>query len=82
MAERLSSTIAPLLEQVKAQNEALQRGDLHARKQMLGLVRSLYLAIETPMEAVLRMTWAEVRSSPLLLYFISFWQLSFTRDPS
>lgn len=39
--------------------EAMQKGDAGARKELLVASRSLYLAVETPMEALLRMYWAE-----------------------
>ena len=52
--QKISTTVNKLLEE-------LQNGKTEARKELLIATRSLYLAVENPLEAILRMTWAEVR---------------------
>lgn len=68
---RLSTTVNKLLEDFQTDNT-------QARKELLIATRSLYLAVETPIEAILRMTWAEVRktnlpSSPQSVMFVNEW---------
>ncbi len=57
----LLKEVSLLTEKINLNAEALKNGDAKARKEMLLAARSLYLAIETPMEAILRMEMAEVR---------------------
>lgn len=69
----LSNTVTSLLERIKLQVTVMDNGDTKIRKEMLILARSLYLAIETPMEAILRMEWAEVNFSEEA--YVSFYSL-------
>ena len=56
--------INSLLEEVASKGKALTSGDLSIRKSLLSSVRALCLALETPIESVLRMEWAEVSKKP------------------
>ena len=57
-----SPSVSALLEQAVLQNKSLTEGDARSRKELLATARSLCNALETPMEAVLRMGWGDVRS--------------------
>ena len=57
-----SPSVSALLEQAVLQNKSLTEGDAGSRKDLLATARSLCNALETPMEAVLRMGWGDVRS--------------------
>ena len=56
-----SADVSALLEQALLQNKSLKAGNTRARKDLLATARSLCHALETPIEAVLRMGWGEVR---------------------
>jgi hypothetical protein len=49
-----------LLQQVEIRGAKFDPGNPKSRKELQVLTRSLSLALETPMEAMLRMVWAEV----------------------
>jgi hypothetical protein len=65
----LPEGVTSLIEKATAQAANLKLGNSKMRKELLITTRSLYLALETPMEAVLRIGWAEVSFSPK--YFVS-----------
>lgn len=50
--------------QMQVAGEALDRGEYGARERLLHLCRSLIALLETPMESIIRMGWAEVSQSP------------------
>lgn len=52
--------VKSLLWDVTRLTAAVEMGDVKARKDLVVKARSLYMAVETPMEALLRMVWAEV----------------------
>jgi len=52
--------LSTLLEEVASKGKSLVDGDPEVRKELLATTRSLFLALETPIEAILRMEWAEV----------------------
>ena len=56
-------SVSELLERVSSKGKNIQDGGDKARKELLATARSLCLALETPIESILRMEWAEV--SPL-----------------
>ncbi|KAH8812941.1 S-adenosyl-L-methionine-dependent methyltransferase [Xylogone sp. PMI_703] len=56
----LPTSVAALLDQVNSQGTAFAQGNNSMWKDLLKTVRSLYLALETPIEAILRMEWAEM----------------------
>lgn len=60
----LPESVTFLIEKATAQAANLKLGNFKMRKELLITTRSLYLALETPMEAVLRIGWAEVSFSP------------------
>ena len=49
------------VDKVNKLNILLQKGDSTVRRDLLVAARSLFLSLETPMDAVQRMTWAEVK---------------------
>lgn len=49
-----------LLQQIEIRVPNFDPGSSKSRKELQALARSLSLALETPMEAILRMVWAEV----------------------
>ena len=49
-----------LLQQIEILGPNFDPGSSNSRKELQALARSLSLALETPMEAILRMIWAEV----------------------
>lgn len=53
-----------LLKDVAIKGEAFSRSEEGAREALIASARSLIMALETPMEAVTWMIWAEVRLSP------------------
>lgn len=55
-----SSNVAALLEQVTTEGKSLLEGKGSSREGLLGSARSLCIALETPMEAILRYGWAMV----------------------
>jgi hypothetical protein len=58
-----------LLQQIEIRGPKFDPGSSKSRKELQTLARSLSLALETPMEAILRMVWAEVfRCSTFAFY--------------
>jgi hypothetical protein len=55
-----SSHVATLLQQIATQGPSLDLSNSESRKELLAITRSPYFALKTPMEAILRMEWAEV----------------------
>lgn len=53
------------LAKVNELTTSLENGDPKARKELLVATRSLFLSLETPMDAVTRMIWAEVSSTAI-----------------
>ncbi|RDW68675.1 hypothetical protein BP5796_09332 [Coleophoma crateriformis] len=51
--------ISPLLQQVLVKGLSLELDSPKSRKDLMETTRSLFLALETPMEAISRMGWAE-----------------------
>jgi hypothetical protein len=49
-----------LLQQIQTRGAKFDPGNPKLRKELQALARSPSLALETPMEAILRMVWAEV----------------------
>ncbi|KAI9871139.1 MAG: hypothetical protein M1830_003279, partial [Pleopsidium flavum] len=54
-----SRHIPTLLGNIASNGNALSQGDTNARTDLLVAARELCLALETPVEAVLRIAWAE-----------------------
>ena len=54
------SDIQAILNDLVVKGKALSQGDSSVRKTMLADARSLMFALETPIEAVLRIAWAYV----------------------
>ena len=65
-------SVTSIAAQVNELITLLPSGNRKVRKDLLGAARSLYLAVETPMEALLRMEWAEVGSWPSNLLPMSY----------
>jgi hypothetical protein len=61
-----SRDVATLLEQISAKGSGFIYGDSRSRGELLALAKSLCTALETPMEAILRMGWAQVTPITLL----------------
>ena len=59
MAQPFSLDFIDALNQVKSHGEALRDGDASARRALLSAARSLIASLESPMEAMLRLMWAE-----------------------
>ncbi|RDW64582.1 hypothetical protein BP6252_10233 [Coleophoma cylindrospora] len=51
--------VSPLLQQILVKGLSLEIDNPKSRKDLMETARSLFLALETPMEAILRMGWAE-----------------------
>lgn len=66
MEDQISTTpsapeqVARLLTEVDAHGEAFVRDDPEARAKLLGAVRGLVYALETPREAMIRYCWCQV----------------------
>ncbi|RDW63706.1 hypothetical protein BP6252_11251 [Coleophoma cylindrospora] len=58
--------VLPLLEQVHIKGLSLQLNNSKSRKDLMETTRALFLALETPMEAIVRMAWAEKPLVPLI----------------
>ena len=52
--------IPGLLEDITSNGKALAGGDASARKKLLTAARTLGFALESPVEAILRIAWSEV----------------------
>lgn len=52
--------VPDLLEQIQIAGKDVDNDDGESRRQCLQAARSLVFALETPSEAILRNTWAEV----------------------
>jgi len=55
-----SDKIASLVGSISKLGKNIELDDAKTRKALIAAARSLSLALETPMEALLRMYWAEV----------------------
>ncbi len=55
-----SRDVPHLLEEIASNGKSFTQGDGKARKKALVAARELCLALETPVEAIIRMCWAEV----------------------
>ena len=60
--------IATLLQQIEAKGKALEIDRGNSRIELLAAARSLCYKLETPIEALLRICWAEVSFGPKLLH--------------
>ncbi|RDW59167.1 hypothetical protein BP5796_12091 [Coleophoma crateriformis] len=58
--------VLPLLEQVHIKGLSLDLSNSKSRKDLMETTRALSLALETPMEAIVRMAWAEKSLMPLV----------------
>lgn len=58
--------VATLLQELAAKGSNFVDGNSKLRGELLAIARSLCISLETPMEAILRMGWAQVISIPLL----------------
>lgn len=54
-----SPKVRALLEDVFSNGLSLAHGEVNARRELLVTVRSLFFELETPVEAILRIAWAE-----------------------
>lgn len=65
-------SVSPKLEAILASlssgGDALRQGDAWARRQLLDAARSLVAELETPIETITRIAWAEVSYIHLLCY--------------
>jgi hypothetical protein len=64
--------VSKLLKDVTQNVEALGSGNSKAREAAIEACRSLASSLETPSEAVVRMTWVEVRLSIVFLTRLDF----------
>ena len=62
-----SRDVATLLRQLAAKGSNFVDGNSKSRGELLEIARSLCIALETPMEAILRMGWAQVTSVVLFV---------------
>jgi len=53
--------IPALLETINSHGKSLTRDDEERRKSVLSAARELCFALETPIEAILRIAWCDVR---------------------
>lgn len=69
-----SRDVPTLLQQLAAKGSNFVDGNSKSRGELLEIARSLCIALETPMEAILRMGWAQVTSIALLAieYFAQY----------
>jgi hypothetical protein len=58
-----SGDVTTFLQQIVAKSAPFDLNNSKSRKELLAITRSLFLALETPMEAILRMEWAEVSAT-------------------
>ena len=63
-----SPKVRALLEDVFSNGLSLAHGEVNARRELLVTVRSLFFELETPVEAILRIAWAEVSSDSSCRY--------------
>lgn len=56
--------VPALLHKVDTLGRKLDSAAPQTRKELLAATRKLYLALETPIEAILRMEWAQVIVAP------------------
>jgi hypothetical protein len=57
-----ASDVATLFKEISERRLSFDLSNKQSRTELLEGARSLCFALETPMEALLRMEWAEVRS--------------------
>ena len=77
----MSSTpydIPALLKAIDANSKSLGKDTGKARRQCLAAARELCYALETPMESILRVSWAEVSSPSAKCAFYSLTQPPFS----
>lgn len=60
--------VSSLLEDVASNGKSFTEGDTKARKKALVAARELCLALETPVEAIIRICWAEVSFESLSIH--------------
>ena len=56
----VSPKLETILASISSGGDALRQGEAYARRNLLDAARSLIAELETPIETITRITWAEV----------------------